>query len=354
MKKVFSFALASMALMTASSFAQTTMNPVFEKAVGGTSPNDAPAFFANDNFCRSAALNTASTEAGGLSVIIPSRTGSNSIYVVSAADGSEIRTLDTTGVSGGTFVINAAACDSDGAVYVCNLVTSSGTGTVKVYRWATDAGAVPPTQIADGAFTNTNRAGDTMNVTKDGNNITVYVVGNNAASRVVAITSTDNGANWSTAEVGPTRAALGVAGDTPGGSIFLKSPLGDVVEYDQGGSVLNTFDAGTIGYANGSTSALDYLNDGGTEYLAIASYSSGTAFQSDVIDITNRGSVTHAFRTAAPGLLAPGNANANGTAGAGIARVGGDINVFSLASNNIYGLYSATAPSEVSDWMTFE
>lgn len=338
----FALSAATAAALVAPAFAQTNLATTFELVVGGGST---PAFFANDNNCRSGALNVASSGPAATSLVICSRTSAPAVYVVDAATGAQVRTLDLTGVSGGVFTLNAVAVAGDGVVYVGNLINTAGSGAgLKLYQWANDAAATVPTQIANDTATITHRCGDSMNVTTSGLNRTVYMIGNNAASRVVAITSTNGTAGpWTTTEVGPTRQALGVAGDTPGGSIFMKSPLNNVIEYNQAGTQLNDINEPAI---NGSYGGIDYRQIGAVQYIAAVSYSTGSAFNHRIIDITTRAAPVSSYVTV-PGTI-PGNANTNGTGAVTLRDIAGTVTLFALASNNVYGVYT-TSPS-VSDW----
>jgi hypothetical protein len=342
MKKAMIFTVMAVALMAMTAGAQTTLTPVYQVKVGDNNP----AWFANDNTTRSGCLNTASTESNGVSVVIADRDSvfGNLVRVCSATDGAYVRDLPG-GFSGGLFVLNSVVAADDGVIYVANLTTDG--NNAKLYSIADDSTTAATTEL--GTFTATNRYGDTINVTVSGNNRTVYVTGNNAASLVVAWVSTDGGSSWTPSEVGPTRAALGVAGDTPGGSIFLKTPSEEIIEYNQTGTELNQITAGVVGAATGSTTGLDYADIGGQEWIALTSYDPGSQFIAQVFNITNRGAVTLGFDT--PAVTDVTNANANGTSSVSLAEVGGLVTVFNLATNNIYALYEDT--SHVEDWELF-
>lgn len=81
--------------------------------------------------------------------------GNGKLYLVSRSGGTFVRRLDantgadlgspldTTGITGGTFAVNAIGVAGDGAIYVGNLTTNSTTSAFKVYKWANDATAPP-------------------------------------------------------------------------------------------------------------------------------------------------------------------------------------------------------------------
>lgn len=76
-------------------------------------------------------------------VVIPTREGGNAVKVLKASDGTEWKSLNVTGISGGTFAISDAGVTTDGKILVTNMVNASAS-VFKVYRWdnSTDAPSV--------------------------------------------------------------------------------------------------------------------------------------------------------------------------------------------------------------------
>jgi hypothetical protein len=66
---------------------------------------------------------------------------SANVRILDSLAGADLGGLINTGISGGTFAVNAAAAGSDGAIYVGNLTTQSTTSPFKVYKWANEASA---------------------------------------------------------------------------------------------------------------------------------------------------------------------------------------------------------------------
>ena len=64
------------------------------------------------------------------------------VRILDAISGIDTGGLNNTGVTGGTFAVNAGAAGSDGAIYVGNLTTQSTTTPFKIYKWANE-GSVP-------------------------------------------------------------------------------------------------------------------------------------------------------------------------------------------------------------------
>lgn len=80
--------------------------------------------------------------------------------IIDAANGAVLGSLDTTGVSSGTFIIAAMAADDYGAIYGCNLITAAGTG-FKIYKWDNES-AIPVTIVSTN-FSAPGRTGDRLN-----------------------------------------------------------------------------------------------------------------------------------------------------------------------------------------------
>jgi len=172
-------------------------------------------------------------------VLVPSRTGGNIIHVLNAADGSEVpsdgdptipKTLDATGISGGTFAINMIGVGDDGAIYVCNLTTGSTTSPFKVYRWA-DENAAPTVAYSGDPTGGTAgvRFGDSFFV-RGGGATTQLIAGTRATANVGIFTTTDgltftanyvSGAGVATGQLG---VAFG-AGNTAWSKLNGGSPL---------------------------------------------------------------------------------------------------------------------------------
>ncbi len=346
--------------------AQDQFIPVWERFVGGTGANSVPAFFTTDNLTRGGSYNLASTAAGGESVILVSRNTANAARVLAPNTDVALYNLDNTGITGGTFPINLGVVDSFGAVYVCNLGTT--TGAYKLYRYPSDAAAVAPTVIADGVNTTAARVGDAIDIIESGNNITIYATGNNAAARTVATSSTDGGTTWTSAEVGATAAATGITGDTIGGSIFLKAGATNITEYNQAGTAGAVFSPTSVpDYTIGQNANLQFFNYNSGDYIFSHSYrfsadaTLGNTFtRHQVLQLTNRTAGSEAgivaFEVPIPvfsGALANGNDNGNGSGAVQVWEDGGDLFAFVLVTNNYYGVYTLPNPLSVSDWDLF-
>src|SRR3954467_13888022 len=63
------------------------------------------------------------------------------VRILDQNTGGDLGGVSTTGITGGTFTVSAAATGGDGAIYVTNLTTSSTSTPYKVYKWTNEAAA---------------------------------------------------------------------------------------------------------------------------------------------------------------------------------------------------------------------
>ena len=81
-------------------------------------------------------------------LVVPSRSGGNFVAIINGTTGAVVKTMDTTGVSGGTLAMMGAGVSSDGAIYVPNLQSgSSAISPFKVYAWTGESDTAPPTVV---------------------------------------------------------------------------------------------------------------------------------------------------------------------------------------------------------------
>lgn len=138
-------------------------------------------------------------------VLVPNRAGGLSIPILSGQTGEETgSTLATTGISGGSVSLTQMAVADDGVIYGCNLVTSSGLTSFRIYRWATEQ-AEPTVAFADLSAVSPQRWGDSFDVRGSGNSTQILLgagVGNGAGDgTVVALLTTENGVDFSATQL---------------------------------------------------------------------------------------------------------------------------------------------------------
>jgi hypothetical protein len=108
------------------------------------------------------------------------------VRILDALTGSDLGALDTSGISGGLFVVDMVAVGGDGAIYVNNLTSQSTTTPFKVYKWATEGSTPTVAYSGDGGLAGA-RVGDSVAIIGAGSstrlalgyNINSAVAGNN-------------------------------------------------------------------------------------------------------------------------------------------------------------------------------
>jgi hypothetical protein len=146
-------------------------------------------------------------------VLIPINTPA--VYVLDGAHGSPLGTLDTNGVTGGTYPLILGGVADDGAIYVCDL-TTGGTTPFKVYRWASET-SIPTTAFNGTIVTGGTRCGDSFAVRGAGANTELIASG--TGSPYVSIFTTADGLNFTARQFDLTTVGL-LAGDAKRGLVF--------------------------------------------------------------------------------------------------------------------------------------
>jgi hypothetical protein len=122
---------------------------------------------------------------------------SANVRILDQTSGADLGALNNTGITGGTFAVNAAAVGADGAIFVANLTVQSTTSPFKVYRWTTE-GSVPTVAYSGDAGLAGSRAGDDLagigsgssTLLSTGYNSSPSVAGNNGYSIIDPTVST--------------------------------------------------------------------------------------------------------------------------------------------------------------------
>lgn len=282
------------------------------------------------------------------------------VYVLNSTDGSddsantgEPRSLSLTDangespISGGTFTLNLVGAADDGAVFACNLATAL--GSVRIYRWATDATDTPVSVAYSGdplagieipGSGQDIRFGDNFAVRGSGKDTQLLQTARNG-KYILLYTTTDGTEFTPVTFTAPADVAgkigLGLAFGA-GNTIWAKlNGLGvQRIELDRGSGqarLLNTVATQVI--PGGVTGlGVDPVN----QRLAAVDYAAHTLAVFDISDPTSP------VRLGEPLPFPTQNANANGTAAAAIS----DRAVFGLDTNN--GLLAADLrPSVVAD-----
>lgn len=135
-------------------------------APGGTNP-----YVTTGNFERGIGWNPVTKN-----IVLPSRSGGNFVAIIDGTTGAVVKTMDTTGVSGGTLAMMGAGVSADGAIYVPNLQSgSSALSPFKIYGWTSESDTAAPTvvfsQVNPATTTGGWRFGDAFDVYGSGTSL---------------------------------------------------------------------------------------------------------------------------------------------------------------------------------------
>jgi hypothetical protein len=305
------------------------LTPVWNLAPG------AKAWLTTDSNQRSIAYNPLTGH-----LLVVSRTPVNAVYILDAATGAEVGTLnvDLSVIKDGTFPINYIGVAADGSIYAANLTTGTGTH-FKVYRWAFEDTVISPTVVFDGdpvsgsGGTTSVRWGDNMDVRTSASGEIQILVASRNGNKAALISSADNGntftASTITTEAPDGAMGLGVAfgaGDT----FWAKAPASALRQIDFTGKVLHVYGTSVFPSLIGPI-AVDPANN----YLA------GLAAETpDSVRLYNIADLVNPPLYVDTEFFPIDNAN---TLGTGAADFGGGL-LFVLDSNNGLMAFAVQAP----------
>lgn len=207
-------------------------------------------------------------------VYVVSRKSGNQVLVLNANTGDQIGTLNTTGTSGGTFVLNDVEASDDGKIFAANLVTDASTSPFKIYMWNDESST--PQNIISFNMSSAGRLGDKFTV--------VGSYSNNTAVIYAAVASSNKVFKWtmSGGTFNPTPIEITLSGVTNVGTSPAVYPkgLGSVNFYVNGNSIrpreftsTGTF-VGELSSAvvDSRSNAMRYIKSGQQEYLIVYQY----------------------------------------------------------------------------------
>lgn len=288
------FTAICLSLGTLPSFAQWTLEPLFTLAPGDRSYLPAT----GDNNQRGLGYNPATGH-----LLLTDRAGGTFVHVLDGTTGADLGTLNTTGITGGTFGINMLRVADDGAIYAANLTTDSSAaspGPVKIYRWANETAAPQlvyqgDPSAADASATN-RRFGDNFDVRGSGTGTQLLMGSRNGT--VAGLFTTSDGINFSSTKLtnpdATTAAGMGVAVSFGNGNNFFGDASGSVnprqFGYDLGTGVLTTVATYTapnvaiigVDPANNLLAGIALNATPTKDTLVLYDISSGSAVQQDV------------------------------------------------------------------------
>ncbi len=274
---------------------------------------------------------------------VVSRKGGTNIIMLDAATGDSLGTLDMTGVSGGTFLLNDAEVSADGAIYACNLTLNSTTSPFKIYRWANESSSPEEVVSYNGlAF----RFGDKFTVTgmASDNSLTIYAA-TAGSDKIVKFTTSDNGSTFTPNEItlsdGSMSNTPAVYPNMDGSELYVNSAGAPLKRYHSDGTAIDTLSTSVV--STGSD-ALRYFELASKKYVATYNYGTGNE-NLRVVDVTN-GLANGSLVITTPSLGSVSNGNGTGDVSVKDNKDGSE-NLYILATNNGLAAYNFTPPTQV-------
>jgi len=328
-KTIFTF----LAIIFTVSIGYSQVTTLWEKSAGATS---LPTWFSA----------TGSTErglgygfvGGNHRVFVPTRNGTlggKQIFIYNAVTGDSIGFLDTTGLAGGTFVINDVEVSDNGKIFVANLASG---GFFKVYKY--DSLTAAPINVINYDATG-KRLGDKFTVTGStaDNSIVIWAAGANT-QEVVKFATTDNGVTFTPTVLpltGLTGTGFGSASVGPyeNGKFYWNAGGWNPKKYNADGTVAGTI-PGTV-VATGSNAIRFIKSFLGDEYVVTFAHGSPNENGRIVrVRFSNPDSSVIYGVTNPLGI----NANGNGTGDVAVQKVSDLVyNIYVLSTNNGFGAY---------------
>ena len=259
--------------------------------------------------------------------------GGKQIFVYNAATGDSVTKLDTTGISGGTLVLNDVEVSSDGKIFVCNVAAG---GFFKVYKYDTEL-SVPVNVINYDATGK--RLGDKITITGStaDNSIIIWAASATATGEVVKFTTTDNGTTFTpqVVSIGTLVSFSSAAvGPMSNGDFYFNAHGMNAQKFTSTGTLIGTVPNATLGT---SGSALRFMSTFTGSEFVVANDLLATVNNAKIIKIPGGVPASAALFAATPVL---GLTSAGGLGDVSIQQVSNFLfNVYVLSTNNGFGAY---------------
>lgn len=274
-------------------------------------------------------------------VFVVSRSGGVlSVRILDAATGNDVGTLNTTGISGGTFALNDIGVTSDGKIIGANLTTNASTSAFKFYKWDNEASA-PDTLFS--YLGDAVRLGDKFTVLGD------YSAGTAEIWAASATTGQHKVYKWTMtggvfnpvpqviicSDALTTGIGSAAVGPLPNGEFYWNANGQNARKYQANGTLIGIIPGSIV--STGSN-AIRFLGTvGNDEYVAVFSYGAGNN-NARILKILNGDPTAAELYGITPSLGSAANGNGAGDVDF---QVNNDltVNVFVLATNNGLGAY---------------
>jgi len=334
MNKVLLLIAVGVAALTVTSYAQLTTVWQRSKAT-----SNLPGWFGTSDNQRGLAYG----KVGGNDRVYVVNKSIPNVVILDAATGDSVGTLNTTGITGGTFPLDDIEVSSDGVIFAANLTVNAQSSPFKVYKWTGEGGTpVAVISYADSAY----RLGDHFTVTGSttDNSIVIWAAANGKKA-VVKFTTMDNGATFKatvialndTVNTGPTPKVWPL----PNGNFFISSAGVGIREYDASGNLVGAVTSmpitmGSMAYIAGGSPMKAYVFG----YNYTSSQVNNPPQFVQIVDVTN--GIDKGDSVGTTPVLGT-TLNANGTGDIALKDNGnGTVTIFVLATNNGLGAFTFT------------
>ncbi|MBE0538888.1 MAG: T9SS type A sorting domain-containing protein [Ignavibacterium sp.] len=259
--------------------------------------------------------------------------GGKQIFIFNAATGDSVGKLDTTGISGGTLVLNDVEVSSDGKIFACNVAAG---GFFKVYKYDTEL-SVPVTVINYDATGK--RLGDKFTITGStaDNSIIIWAASATATGEIVKFTTTDNGTTFTpqVVSIGTLVSFSSAAvGPMSNGDFYFNAHGMNAQKFTSTGTLIGTIPNATLGT---SGSALRFMSTFTGNEFVVANDLLATVNNAKIIKIPGGVPASATLFAATPVL---GLTSAGGLGDVSIQQVSNFLfNVYVLSTNNGFGAY---------------
>lgn len=296
---------------------------------GWVAPAETTGYLGTGSLQRGLAYNQSTNE-----LYLVDRNGGNFVRVLDGTTGALLRTLDSTGVTGGTFASNMIGVGGDGAIYMGNLSTAAG-ANFKMYRWASSAVGVAPT-VAFDAVTSLARTGDSFAVI--GSGASTRVVSSGSGHAGVALLTTTDGTNF-------TLASSNTITGVPNGAFRLGMDFIDpnTVIGKQTGTGIYT---GNLTTSAGTTSATLSAGEAPLAYDATNKLLATVDINSNLVRLYNANDVSSLTLLSSLNNTTAVVANGNGTGDLAFGIFNGEFRLYAMNTNNGIQAFQVVAVPE--------
>lgn len=285
---------------------------------GWLAPGESSGFLGTTGLQRGLAYNQSNNE-----LYLVDRNGGQFVRVLDGSTGALLRTLDTTGVTGGTFASNMIGVAGDGAIYMGNLSTAAA-ANFKVYRWSDSSAGVAPSVVFD-ASTTLARTGDSFAVI--GSGASTRIVASGSGHSGVALLTTADGSNFTLASSNT------IAGVASGGfrlGIDFVNP-NTVIGKQTGSTAIYTGDLTT---SLGTTSAVLSAGEAPLAYDSTNSLLATVDINSNLVRLYNASNFSSLNLLSSLNNTTSFTANGNGTGDLAFGLFNGEFRLYAMNSNN--------------------